>query len=235
MFNKEQILLHIMLISTTFQSICSSPLASTLIKPTCNLTNCFHASAGRSNTIEQLNNDPLIDSDDAKLDIDQFINSKASSIDANVGRSVSSKRDVDLEDALRLKCYLNIIHSFMRLQFVDIMLVRKNQIRTSWYRRNARLCRSMLQFQVDSRLFPGLIELKLYKLKLIYLLIRWKVEVLVKFNIWFLVIAARIKQAILGRHIIRDEDIDLLIRLFYPELFQPMTMVRPKDDFHHLL
>jgi len=178
----------------------------------------------------------LVDQNDLKLDINQFTNLPSSTLNHRlIGSTISStnnllnlnnrkmKKDLVLEDALKTKCLMNIIYSLTHLRFVDVVWIRRNQIRTQWYKRNEQVCRSLLQFDFQARftrtITPGLIELKLYKLKLVYLLVKWKFESIVKLNVWLLVIVARVKQAILGRHVIRDEDINLLIHLFYPELF----------------
>lgn len=142
---------------------------------------------------------------------------------ADANQLSNANEDVDLEEAIKLKCYLNIIHSLRKLSLLDVLLVRRERIRSEWYRRNEESCRRLLQFRSSPtesyRIFPGLIELKIYKLKLMFTLIKWKLDSMLKFKVWFLIIAMRFKQAVFGRNVIRDEDISLLVRLFFPELF----------------
>lgn len=135
--------------------------------------------------------------------------------------------NVDLVEAIKLKCYLNIIRSLRKMSFVDFLLVRRDRVRSNWYRQNEQLCRRFLHFKSSAaqsyRFFPGLIELKLEKMRLTFILIKWKLDVWLKFTVFFWVIVLRFKQAIFGRNVIRDEDINLLIRLFFPELFSPQS------------
>ena len=138
---------------------------------------------------------------------------------------VNTVEDVDLEMAIRLKCYLSVIRSLKKMSFFDLLFVRRDRIRSDWYRRNEDSCRRLLQFRSSPaqsyRIFPGLIELKLLKMRLMFILVKWKLDAILKFKVWFLVIVMRFKQAIFGKNIIRDEDISLLVRLFFPELFSP--------------
>lgn len=62
-------------------------------------------------------------------------------------------------------------------------------------------------------------KMKAHKFNTLIAYKKWKLEQLFKIKVWLLLLLGRIKQAILGKNIIRDQDIDLLIRLFYPELF----------------
>lgn len=160
----------------------------------------------------------------------------SSTADANL--MLKGGEDVDLEEAIKLKCYLNIIHSLRKMNFVDLLLVRRERIRSEWYRRNEHSCRRLLQFKSSPtesfRIFPGLIELKIYKLKLTFTLIKWKLDAMLKFKVWFLVIIMRFKQAIFGRNVIRDEDISLLVRLFFPELFSSQN-AGITDSFKQLI
>lgn len=62
-------------------------------------------------------------------------------------------------------------------------------------------------------------RMKAHKFNTMIAFKKWKLEQFFKIKVWLLLLLGRIKQAILGKNIIRDEDINFLIRLFYPELY----------------
>lgn len=72
-------------------------------------------------------------------------------------------------------------------------------------------------------LFYGdVIKMKVHKFNTLIAFKKWKVEQLIKFKVWLLVILGRLKQALFGKQIIRDEDVYLLVKLFYPEVYAAM-------------
>lgn len=202
---------------SNLQSNLQSNSESNSTSPFKNFLNLF-----RTKFIKMFKRDDLIDKNDLKLNNEEFVN-----LNSDSAKTLElMKKDADLGDAIKAKCYLNILNSFQHLTFLDVLFVRRYAIRSGWYKKNEELCISALNYGNQYRFFHGFVELKVYKLQLMFHLIKWKIEQMIKFKVWLLVMSARFNQAVFGPAFVRDEDIQLLIRLFYPELFLPLKAHR---------